>query len=361
MRIGIDIRALMEGRTTGVQVYITNLLRAIFEIDRDNKYILFANSSRDIRDVLPQFQYPNVELKLFRYSNKIFNIAQKFGFPKIDRLLGGVDIFFSPHWRAVALSKTAPLIVTFHDLSFEIVPSFFTLWRRVWHKFMDYERASKRANKIIAVSENTKQDLINLYNVPADKIRVIYSAVHPAQPADYNPKYFLFFSTFEPRKNLQTVLTAYEEYCETSKVKLPLVLAGSSGWKNSLKIPTHLQDNIKVLQNVSEEQKIRLYEQAEALLFLSFYEGFGFPVLEAASAGVPVIASAIPSLLEIASDFAIFVSPFRSSQVAAAMISLEEDQGYRDMMRARGLEAAKKYSWEKTAKATLELFKSVRV
>ena len=356
MRIGIDIRALMEGRTTGVQVYITNLLHTLFKLDRSNRYILFANSFRDIENVLPQFHYANVELKLFRYPNKTFNLAQKLGFPKIDRLLGGIDLFFAPHWREVALSKSTPLVVTFHDLSFEIVPSFFTLWQRVWHKFMDYQGAAKRANKIIAVSENTKQDLVGLYNVPTDKIRVIHPGVHPAKFTDYNPKYFLFFGTFEPRKNLQTVLVAYEEYCEKSKVRLPLVLAGSSGWKSSLKIPTHLQDNIKVLQNVSEEHKIRLYEQAEALLFLSFYEGFGFPVLEAASIGVPVIASAIPSLLEIASDFAIFVSPFRSSQVAAAMISVEEDESYREMMRVKGIEAAKKYFWQDTARKTIKLF-----
>jgi alpha-1,3-rhamnosyl/mannosyltransferase len=138
-----------------------------------------------------------------------------------------------------------------------------------------------------------------------------------------------------------------------------LVLAGSSGWKSNLKIPTELKDRIVILKDVDQKQKEQLYENSFAFLFLSFYEGFGFPVLEAASAGLPVISSFATSLQEIGRDFALMVNPFRPAQVADAMLILENEPGFCDKLKTRGLEAAKKFSWEKTASRTLEVFKNL--
>ncbi len=363
MRIGIDIRALMENRMTGVQVYIKNLLEALFKIDRENEYVLFANSFTP--PLIPFLNEGgrerrwNVEYRIFRYPNKLFIPAQKhLHWPKIDKLLGGIDLFFSPHWRMAALSPGIPLVITFHDLSFEVMPNFFTLRQRLWHKFMDYRGAARKASKIIAVSESTKQDLARIYNISQAKIEVIYSGVEPLQVANHSSpeKYFLYLGTFEPRKNLEAVLVAYQKYCDSSEIKRPLVLAGSSGWKTNLHIPPKLRNQIKLRQSVSEEEKAFLYQNAFALLFLSYYEGFGFPVLEAASAGAPVISSFATSLAEIAGSFALLVNPFRPSQVAAAMLALEEDEKLYQSLRNKGLQAAKEFTWKKTAKQTLELF-----
>lgn len=364
MRIGIDIRALMEGKTTGVQVYITNLLHALFKLDQKNRYILFANSFGNIDKQLKIFNYPNMEYKIFHYPNKLFNFGQKiFHFPEIQKLIGRIDIFFSPHWRVLALDKKVPLVVTFHDLSFEIMPQFFSWRRRFWHKFMDYRYAAHRATHLVAVSESTKDDLIKFYRIPGQKISVIYSGVKREQTprergrmSGLPAEFFLFFGTFEPRKNLDGVLGAYEEYSKKSKVKLPLVLAGSAGWKINLNIPQNLKNQIYILQDVSEAEKTSLFQSAFALLFLSFYEGFGFPVLEAASFGVPVIGSFGTSLSEIGAEFVLFVNPFRSSQVALAMIALEEDQRYYDDLKERGLRVVSSFSWEKTAEQMLQLF-----
>ncbi len=374
MRIGIDVRALMEGKVTGVQVYITNLLESLFEIDRENEYILFANQfttsppapllARRGRGI------ENVSTKFFRYPNKLFIPAQKFvGLPKIDKLLGGIDLFFSPHWRETALSPNIPLVVTFHHLSFEIVPEFFTLRLRAWHKFMNYRGAAKKAAKIIAVSENTKRDLVDLYKIAAEKIEVIYPGLKPplnlplsAQGGQGEKErgYFLYFGTFEPRKNIDTVLTAYEEYCQESANPKNLVLAGSSGWKVRLEIPLMIKGRVKIFENVSEEQKALLYQNAFAFLFLSFYEGLGFPILEAASWGIPVISSFATSLSEIGHEFAILVNPFRSSQTASAMLELEKDEGLYKSLQEKGLEAVRGFTWEKTARRILELFYKVK-
>lgn len=364
MRIGIDIRALMEGRTTGVQIYIINLLHALFRLDRDNRYLLFANSRRDISGLLPEFPYANVELRLFRYPNKLFNLAQKYlRWPKVDRLLGGLDLFFSPHWRVTALTATVPLLLTFHDLSFEIMPNFFTIRQRLWHRLQNLRQAARAAWRIVAVSQSTKHDLVNLYGTPARKIQVIYPGVPEAQPetfiADLPPRYFLAFGTFEPRKNLEAALAAYEEYFRTAAAPLPLVLAGSPGWKAELKIPAHLQNSVKIFQSVSEGQKTHLYRHAFALIFLSFYEGFGFPVLEAAAAGVPVICGFGTSLSEVGQDFALFANPLRPNQAAAAMSELARDRQFYKKLQEAGRRAAAKFTWDGCARHVLNLFQGL--
>src|SRR3989344_331018 len=203
MKIAIDIRALMEGKTTGVEVYLVNLLHELFKIDSKNQYVLFANSFRAVS--LPSFNYSNVKLIVTKYPNKIFNLSQKLGFLQMEKLLGPVDLFFSPHWRVVALKSSTPLVVTFHDLFFEIIPEFFTARRRLWHAFMDYPKAARRAKKIIAVSDNTKKDLEDLYGIENSKIKVVYPGMNPPRPsAPSLNQYFLYFGTLEPRKNIQT-------------------------------------------------------------------------------------------------------------------------------------------------------------
>lgn len=370
MRIGIDVRALMEGRTTGVQVYITNLLNTLFAQDRDNEYVLFANSFKKIN--LPEFDYPNVQYLVTRYPNKLFNFFQKFfNWPKVDKICKGLDLFFSPHWRVVALDKKVPLVVTFHDLSYEVIPEFFTLRQRLWHRLMNYRKAALQADKVIAVSDSTKQDLVDIYQIPEKSIEVIYSGVDlrdksgPASPGqgggslDLPEKYFLFLATFEPRKNLDNLLEAYREYRKKSQEKIPLVMAGSSGWKSDIDFAGEMKSHVIICKNISEREKVELYKGAFVFLFLSFYEGFGFPILEAASRGVPVISSFATSLQEVGREFALFVNPFRPNQVARAMLSLEEDNQLYQELRSGAASTAKKFKWEDTAKKTLELFKNV--
>src|SRR3989344_5415310 len=327
MRIAIDIRALMEGKTTGIEVYLINLLNSLFVLDEKNEYILFANSFRKID--LPKFNHPIVKTIVTRYPNKFFNLAQKMGFPKIERLLGKIDLFFSPHWRVVALRETTPLVMTFHDLFFEIMPEFFTWRRRIWHWFMNYPTAAKRADKIIAVSESTKKDLVEMYGIEENKIEVIYPGVTPSTHSsplkgEEEKPYFLYFGTFEPRKNIETVLMAYAAYYAQSKIK-----------------------------------KSQLYQNAFAFIFPSFYEGFGFPILEAASFGLPVIASYNSSLAEIGKDFALFANPFRPEQFTNQMLRLEQDETFWGDLGDKGYRVAKNFEWLETARKTLQLFEEI--
>jgi glycosyltransferase involved in cell wall biosynthesis len=174
MRIGIDVRCLAEGRRTGVEEYVLGLLPAVFKKDKENEYILFFNSYHDRKIDFSWANFPNVKIKKFSFPNKLLNFSLWYlGWPKIDRLLNGVDVFFAPNISFVALSKKAKFYLTIHDLSFERYSHFFSGKRKLWHLFISPKKLAKQADKILVVSESTKRDLEDVYGIVADKIEVI--------------------------------------------------------------------------------------------------------------------------------------------------------------------------------------------
>ena len=179
MRIGIDVRCLVLGKRTGVEEYALALLGSIFERDRENEYVLFYNAWRKrTLDFSWATKYPNVTIRSFRFPNKLFNLCLwYFRYPKLDRLIGGVDVFFAPNLNFISVSKQARLIVTAHDLSFEYFPETFSLKQRLWHYLVNFRGLAVRADRIIAVSASTKDDLISFYGLSADKITVVQSGI----------------------------------------------------------------------------------------------------------------------------------------------------------------------------------------
>src|SRR3990172_378042 len=223
--IGVDLRCLMDPQISGVGEYARQLLDYLFKIDHLNQYRLLANSRRDVS--LPAWDYPNVKLFKFNWPNKIFNTNLKLNpFFNLDKLLGGVDIFFAPNWQFIRLSSDAKLVLTVHDLSFEQLPNHYSFKRRRWHQAVDTRRLCQRADKIIAVSNTTRDDLVNLYQLPYQRIKVIYSGLSPIYrplPKDaailtrvrekykLTKKFILSAGSFEPRKNLAALLKAFEK------------------------------------------------------------------------------------------------------------------------------------------------------
>ena len=180
MRIAIDLRCMAEGRRTGVEEYVTGLLRALFEKDDTNEYVLFYNAWRgDLpEDFAWMLRYPNVSVKRFRIPNKLLNgLLWYLTWPKLDVLCDGADIFFMPNLNFAAVSKKAKLVVTAHDLSFESYPETFSWKRRLWHFLVGFRKLCRRAALIIAVSHSTKEDLVSYYRIPERKVVVIHSGL----------------------------------------------------------------------------------------------------------------------------------------------------------------------------------------
>lgn len=380
MKIGIDIRTLMGTQYSGVPEHTLNLVREIIRLDSNNEYQFFYNSISDVRKRIPKFDNSNVKIIKWSYPNKILNyLFFKFlNWPKIDKYLG-VDLFFMPHINFVALSGKSKSLLIIHDLSFLKNPEFFSFKNNLWHRMINVKKLIKRVDKIVAVSENTKIDIINLCGVDEEKIDVIYPGINndykvvedsqklKKAKEKYNlpEKFILFLGTQEPRKNVEGVIEAYNVFRENNKNlnDYRLVIAGGKGWKGK-KIfssweASKYKDDIRFLGYVDSEDKSGLYNLASVFVYPSFYEGFGFPPLEAMACGTPTITSFSSSLGEVSGGASLQVDPYNITDISMAIEQILTDKNLREDFVQKGIEHVKKFNWEKTAKRYLELFRQL--
>ena len=224
----------MENRHSGVQEYLLQLLITLPQVAPQHEYHVFYNAWQavDLPVAVTQAS-DSVQVHAWRYPNKVFNAAQ-FGAqlwpawpgPRWDTLLPGMDVWWVPNVRLMPLSPDQKLVVTAHDLSFERFPYFYSWQRRLWHRLMQPRQLLQRANAVVAVSEATKRDLVDLYDLAADRVSVLYSGVGgPApnesdfpneavittirQQYDLPDRFILFLGTIEPRKNVATLIRAF--------------------------------------------------------------------------------------------------------------------------------------------------------
>lgn len=364
MKIGIDVRTLMNARPSGVSEYTLNLVREMLRLDTENEYRLFYNCFGDCRH-LPEFRQANVKIIKYDYPNKVFNylLAKIFNWPKIDRELG-IDVWFMPHLNFIGLSGRTRSIITVHDLSFLKYPEFFSARKNFWHKMVNVKKLLHKFDVIAAVSENTRRDIVELCDVSPDKIKVIYSGVgneytnlSKSQIQNkYNlpDKFILYLGTIEPRKNVDGIIRAFGALRDYK-----LVIAGEKGWKSKNIYQewknSEFKDDIMFLGYVDREDKPYLYNLASVFVYPSFYEGFGLPPLEAMACGCPVVAGYSSSLPEVAGDAALMVDPYNINDIARALEAILTDEELKNSLIERGLKQAKKFSWDKAAREYLTI------
>lgn len=381
MLIGIDIRTLMDARYSGVSEYTLNLIKEILKLDNHNEYRFFYNSFGNCPNI-PEFNAKNVKLVKYNYPNKLLNylLFKFFNYPKIDKELG-VDVFFMPHINFIGLSSGSKSLITVHDLSFLRNPEFFSLRKNFWHNMINVSKLLKKFKQIIAISENTKRDIIELCGISPDKIKVIYSGIGQEYKQIINPnlveeeklkeikqkynlpdKFILYLGTIEPRKNIEGIIKAYNQLrIDNSELEdVKLIIVGGKGWKSKNIYKewdlSEYKDDIKFLDYISSENKVYLYNLASVFLYPSFYEGFGFPPLEAMACGTPVIASYSSSLPEVIGDAGLLVDPYNITEIANALKQILLNKDLSDKLIKKGLEQAKQFSWIKTAREYLEVF-----
>lgn len=398
MKIGVDIRVLMDKHYSGVSEYTANLLTAILRqnaaLNKPDDYRLFYNSFHNLNARLNKWNGARSRVVATRWPNKIFNyfLQKVFSWPKIDKVLGGTDIFWSPHFNFTRLSKGAKApkkIITVHDLSFLRYPEFFSARKNFWHRALGVKKILREADAIIAVSENTKNDIIELASVAPEKIIVIYSGndlvkreVSDEEKREFllkhgltddntthSARFILYLGNIEPRKNISGLITAFNELRAKDAsdrrkfLNLKLVLAGASGWKNR-KIYMAWQNlpyknDIKFLGYISQKEKEILYKIATVFVYPSFYEGFGFPPLEAMTLGLPVICSNVSSLPEVVGDAALAINPFKSEEIKDALEIILTNEKIRERLITKGYERAKLFFWDKAMSEYLKLFNSL--
>jgi len=405
MIVGIDIRVLARGKKTGIEEYTSNLLSFLltFKNSEKIKYKLFYNAFNKVKLDYSWIKPDNVELKEFKLPNRILDLLTLvFKKPTIDKFLGPVDIFFSPHFLPISLPQQIKRVITIHDLSFKHHPQFFSFSRKLWHFLTFPKKQVKKADKIITDSFSTKEDLIKIYGIEPEKIDVIYLGIG----SEFKPKlktssqlkevknkynlpdnFILYFGTIEPRKNLALLIKAFENIKEnfsdynpkiswaglegraTSRGKnlfddLKLVIAGSKGWLykdviEKTKKSKHKEDII-FTGTIDSIDKPFLYNLASIFIYPSFFEGFGFPPLEAMACGTPTIVSNTSSLPEVVGDGAIMIDPYNVDELTYAIKKVLEDKELRNNLTEKGFERVKKFDWGKTAKQTLEVFCKIK-
>ncbi len=365
MIIGLDTRILADQNWSGVNWYLYYLLDELLAVDRHNTYILFYNGWHDQPKVLQRWaQYDNVKLAVSRWPNKFLNLSCRFlHWPKLDRLLGGCDIFLAPNLGFFSLSTKTKFMVVAHDLSYWRYQTFFNWRQRLWHYLVSPQKLFLAADKIITVSVNSRQELSDVLPGLNDKITTIYPGLPPAASVevlnDLPNEFFLSLATREPRKNLSGLIKGYEIFRQQSGKNIGLVVAGGSGWLSQdlqaqIAASPYLAD-IKLLGYVSQGQKTYLYQRAKALLYPSFYEGFGFPPLEAMSCGCPVISAISFGTSEVCHDAALLVEPHHVEQIAAALSLVISPA--REGLMAAGQQRAANFTWSKTAEQFLDIFR----
>ena len=253
-------------------------------------------------------------------------------------------------------------MVTVHDLGSQYLPHMHQLKQRAYLSFMQKVQL-KGATKIIAVSRATKEDLIKKIGIKKEKIEIIYEAYDKntfkkdAQ-VDSLRQYYLFVGTIQPRKNLERIIRAFAKIKneQSSPSDKNLVIAGGKGWMSEeiYKLPKKLgiKSRVKFLGYVPDEKLSALYSNAEALVFPSLFEGFGLPILEAQACGCPVITSNLSSMPEAAGKGAIYVNP---ASVEDIIRGIREIGGIREILIKKGFENIKRFSWEKSARETLDV------
>lgn len=364
MNIAVQVADLDANRIDGTRVYLSQVLKRCGSINPLNQWHLFHRSQFNPELAPPILPNYNVSIvsALFYWTQTRF--AWEMWKLRPDRLWMPVQAlpFFLP--------KGIQTTVTIHDLAFKYFPDHFPKKdQRRLHLFADF--AVKKADKLIAVSESTKRDILKWYpEIDASKIKVIYhgfddglfrnAKVDECVLQDYHiepKKYLLYVGAIQPRKNIMVLLAAFAQ-ARKDNPGMKLVLAGERAWlwKETLDaIDNHLfKDDIIVTGKVSFPVLATLYTSATMFVFPSLYEGFGIPVLEAMAAGVPVICSNNSSLPEVGGDAALYFDASDASALANHIESLWNDDILRQTVIAKGFENIKKFSWDKCAKETLE-------
>lgn len=387
MRIGIDARSILnpeKGDAIGVGHYTYQLIRHLLKNDTENEYVIFFDFRVREKDI-KKFTKPNVKIKFYPFSD-----YKKYLPGAYNEILGtatlqkeNLDVLHTTSsLNRIPMSYGGKTIVTFHDMASFSIPECLPALKRVRNKTIEKMMAHK-ADKIIAVSNSLKDDVKKFLNVPDEKISVIYSGLDERffdpSGADagkilgkfgIEKKYILFLGTLEPSKNIPRLLEAFANFKKQQKQKnsdkfdYQLVLAGKKGWNvqkyQQIIKSLGLAKDVVFTGYVVGDELVPLFRKAEFFVMPSLYEGFGMTVLEAFATETPAIISKVASLPELAGEAAQLVDPKNVEELTKAMTMFAEDEISRDRYRSLGLAQAKKFDWNKCAKETLEIYKSLK-
>lgn len=385
MKIGIDIRNIGRQRT-GDEVVFLNLVRELLKLDTKNEYLLFLDyrTGEELRELRMRLSAidgrKGVRFISLPASNKFDWNA--WWLPRYLRA-HVVDVYHTQYIVPFFVPRRTKVITHIHDVSFRAYPEYIG-WFDRWFLSLLIPRSLRRADIIVTPSEFTKREITKYYSVPEEKMVVIHNAVAPGffleevEAMDRGradvvrdkyrlpQRFLLYVGTLQPRKNIPLLLEAFDHFrkrCQGEDVKLVLV-----GNRNGHHFDVRIDETISRLGIGREVLFPGFIEQEDlpivmrlAMLFVfpSYYEGFGIPILEAMSQGVPVVAADIPALREAGGDAALFAPPQESGRFADALQEAYLSDSVRTTLRMKGYEQAQRFSWERSARDLLAVYEKI--
>ena len=358
MQVLFDAQILRNEHMTGVERYASRVLESVAK-NSCHKFELSALTTTPFSQLSPRNVPTHTFAPMFGF-NTLLPISIPSSFWNQFDVVHCPTVLL-PFWTK---PKHLKLIVTVHDLIPIVAGQFHTAWMRVYfQRFLP--RMLQQVDHFIAVSETTKTDVLRSFPfVVEDQVDVVGEASFvqlKTEPQVRKAAYFLTVGTIEPRKNFVKVIDAFVKLKRSGALAgYELKMAGVDGWKNQ-DIKKRIGDapGIQWLGHVSDKALIQLYDSATAMIYPSYYEGFGLPVLEAMARGCPVITSNVSSLPEVGGDAALYVDPNSVDQISEKMIRLAEDPELVASLSTQGLVRSQQFSWEKAASETIQIYQKV--
>ncbi len=359
--IAVNTRLLIPDRIDGITRFAIEVLRRMVLAHPDVNFSFFFDRKYDEQflfgeNVTPYVIPPQARHPVLWYT--WFHITAKRKFKKIKP-----DLFFSPEFYLIE-QKEIPQIPVFHDLAYEHYPEDISPWAARYCKKYSPIYASL-ASHICTVSEYSKQDIIYQYQIPEDKFTVVYNGAGKAFspiPSTLHEEirrkftnghpYFLFVGTIQPRKNIESLFRAFDQYKEQYPSSTKLLIAGRKGWhyNEALEVYQLMQyrDDVIFTGFVEDVELPGLYSAAVALCYVPYLEGFGIPLLEAMYCDTAILCSNVSSIPEVVGDAAIQVDPFDITQIMKGLHSLDTDKALRTALIVKGRTQRKRFSWDIT-------------
>lgn len=372
MHIGIDAHAI--GRQQGGnETYIRGLIRALAEVDGQNRYTLYlanADAATEWRDDFC-LRFPNFNVRLLPPPTPLVKVPLILTYELRRRPVDVLHVqYTSPPFCP------APVVATIHDLAFEHMPETFTR-RGSFQLKLTVRRTARRAARIATVSEYSRQDILRTYKLPPEKVAVTYNGVEshfitqnesPSEAEDIRRRFgvggdfLLAVGSLQPRKNLVRLIRAYSRLRnENGDFTAQLVIVGRKLWLADeifAEVKKQRWAEDVILTGYVEDQDLpKLYRAATAFVYPSLFEGFGLPPLEAMACGTPVVTSNVSSLPEVTGKAALLIDPKNESELASALLRITGDQSLRAKLREQGIEQARKFTWRAAAEKTLQLYR----
>jgi glycosyltransferase involved in cell wall biosynthesis len=362
MRIAVNTIFLQKNHLEGYGHYAKEILSRMVQQHPEHEFIFlfdrpYSEAFITAPNIIPVIVSPPAKHALSFYY--WYNIKAPLALRKYRP-----DVWLQP-FGFCSLSTKLPQVLIVHDLAFKHYPKF-VAWHHRWFYQLFTKRFLNKAKAVVTVSEFSKADITQQYQIPAEKISVVSGAARNGfQPIDWQDKeqvkagyadgreYFLFTGGIHPRKNLMNLLKAFSLFKKWQHSNMKLLIAGRLAWQYDdvlTKLKSYkYRDDVVLLDYLPDDQLMKITAASYAVVYPSFFEGFGLPIVEAMQSGVPVICSNISSMPEVGADAALYADPTHPDDIAKHMLNLYRDETMRNELAEKGKERAASFNWDRSA------------